>query len=756
MPITAPGHRSLSKAPARFRRGRHATVAPAARPGRGATPWRVLVSLALAVLLASGALPGPGRAFTPTPAGAATATARSLRTVDVGLDTLTEPTGSPEYQSSPALADLDGDDRPELVVAAPNGTVTATSVSNGATQWRRSLGRTAIQASPVVTDVDNDGQVDVVVATMDGRVVFLNGQNGGVRRTFRQGAPLFCPAGVDCRPDGFYATPVIADVNGDGRNDIVAPSYDHTVYAWSWGGTLLWRSYLYDTLWSSPAAVDIDKNGTTEIVLGGDIYAGNPLGLPQGGLLWVLNGRNGTRFPGYPRSLPGQTIWSSPAIADLDGDTRMDVVVGTGNNGPFGDGSAARRLWAFTLADRRDLPGWPAAMPGRVVGQPAVGDIDNDGRLEVVAASEGGYLTAVEHDGRRKWATCNAAATSQCPGSPILPTHGGVVIADVDGDGQQEVISALSQRLRIYRGFDRALEADFRLTGGNASLGPASVAAVSEINGSAVIAQSYFNRAGGHSGQARPGDAVRTDLVTTDQPLCAEDWPGVKRNAGRDSVLQPRPPWHPFRCGRPFVDQQYRDLLGRELDTAGQTFWTARLRTTWTGPRVVAGFMAGNEFGVVAAPVSRLHLGLKGGPPISGTEVRAQMVRLRQGTPLSTIARDLLAQGPWASETDDQLITRTYIGLVRRGPTSAERTTARNLITTRGRPAWFADLSSTNEAKIRLQGRVQVAMTYVGLLARGPDQAGWDFWVARVESGTPTQRLIELFLNTPEYRNRVL
>lgn len=715
---------------------------------------RLLVAAATTLLLASGVLPGPGRALDPAPAGAAT-TLRKLRTVDVGLNTLTVPSGTPEYKSSPALADLDGDDRPELVVAAPNGTVTATNISTGAMKWRRSLGSTAIQASPVVTDVDNNGQVDVVVATMDGRVLLLNGQTGGVLRQYNQGAPLFCPAGVDCRPDGFYATPVVADVNGDGKKDIVAPSYDHTVYAWSWTGGLLWRSFLYDTLWSSPVAVDVDKNGTVEIVLGGDIYAGNPLGAARGGLLWVLNGRNGTNFPGYPRSLPGQTIWSSPAVADLDGDNRPDVIVGTGNNGPFGDGASVRRLYAFRLADRQNLPGWPADMPGRVVGHPAVGDVDGDGRLEVAAASEGGYVTVVEHNGVRKWATCNAAATTQCPGSPIQPTHGGVAIADVDGDGQQEVISALSQRLRVYRGTDRAIEADFLLTG-NGTIGPTSVAAVSEIDGKAVIAQSYFYRVDdSYSRPARPGDVVRTDLLTTDQRLCAEDWPGYKRNATRDALLPTRPSWSPFPCGRPFVDQQYRDFLGRELDTAGQTFWTARLRTTWSGARVVAGFMDSPEFGVVAAPVTRLHLGLKAGPPISGPEVRSQMLRLRQGTPLATLADEMLAEGPWASESDDQLVTRAYIGLLRRGPSASERSAALASIQTNGRAAWFAGLSSTNEAVLRLRSQVQVAMTYIGLLARGPDQSGWDYWVPRVEGGTSNQRLIEIFLNTPEYRTRV-
>lgn len=669
-------------------------------------------------------------------------------------------TGTPEYFSSPALTDLDGDDRPELVVAAPNGTVTATRLTDGARLWQRSLGTTAIQASPVVSDVDRDGKVDVVVATMDGRVVLLDGQTGGVKRTFRQGPPQFCPAGVDCRPNGFFATPVIGDVNGDGRLDIIAASYDHSLYAWSVGGTLLWRSFLHDTLWSSPALVDIDKDGRLEVVLGGDIYAGNPLGVPAGGLLWALRGTNGTRFPGYPRSIPGQTVWSSPAIADLDGDTRMDVIFGTGTHGPFGDGTVQRRVHAFTLADRRDLPGWPAVAPGRVVHQPAVGDIDGDGRPEVVVASEGGYVTAFDHTGvsggvRWKWATCNAAAVTQCPGSSPLPTHGGVAIADVDGDGQQEVVSALSQRLRVYDGANRAIEADFRLTGGNGSLGPSSIAVIGEINGSTVIAQSYLNRAGGHGGPAVAGDAVRTDLLTTDRPLCAEDWPGFKRRPMRTSWLAPRPAWHPFACGRPFVAQQYADLLG-SLDAAGQSFWTARLRTTWSGARVVEGFMNSAEFVVVAAPVVRLHLGLKGGPPMPSAEVRSQMLALRRGASLAQVAAGLLDDAPWADESDAALVDRAYRNLLGRGPSASERATALSSISGQGRATWLAGLSGSAAVVARLRGPVQVAMTYIGLLDRGPDASGWSFWLGRVQAGTSPQRLIEQFLAAPEYRRRVL
>lgn len=688
---------------------------------------------------------------TPLPAAAATTTLQVQRNVDVQFATRARANGTTERYSSPAVGDLNGDDKPELVVAAPDGSVTATRLDTGARLWRWAAGTpTEIHATPVIDDVDGNGQVDVVIGTMRGAVVLINGQDGRAIRSFNQGAPQHCPAGVDCRPDGFFATPAIGDVNGDGKKDIVAASYDHSVYAWSVGGTLLWRSFLYDTLWSSPAIVDIDKNGRNEVVLGGDIYANNPLGVPQGGLVWALNGSNGTRYSGYPKSIPGEVVWSSPAIADISGDGFPDAVVGTGTN--FGDGAASRRVWAFSLRSRANLPGWPVATTGRVAQQPAIGDVDGDGAKEVVVNSENGYLEAYEPDGARRWATCNANSRTGC-GSPA--SHGGVVVADVDNDGRQEVIATSGVWMRVFDFGSKVLEAELRIPGTYAQLlHPATVPAVSELNGQAIIVQSAYFKPSGHSGDVVGNDYVRSSVFTTGQPLCAEDWPTFKRSARRDSVQPARPPWHPFACGRPFVTQQYQDLLGRGIDASGLTYWTARLRTTWSGPRVVEGFMNSPEFKGVAAPIVRLHIGVATGPPGPSRDIRAEMGRLRQGDTLADIAEDLLAARP--TQTDGQLVDAVFPRLTGRVPSSTERTTALGRIDQVGQGAWVAELSGTTSATRNLEDEVQVAMTYIGLLDRAPDAGGYDYWVDQVEGGVSPQRLIEQFLNTPEYRDRVL
>ena len=185
--------------------------------------------------------------------------------------------------SSPAVADLDGDRVPEIVFATVDGIVAAVRATDRRQLWRRDFGSTAFQASPAVKQLRGSSTPEVVVATMDGRVLVLDGRTGATQLTLRQGAPLHCPRGVDCRPDGFFGTPALADVDGDRVPDIVASSYDHTIYAWTASGRLIFRYFVEDTVWSSPVVRDIDNDGRAEVIVGGDIYAGNNLGVPKGG-----------------------------------------------------------------------------------------------------------------------------------------------------------------------------------------------------------------------------------------------------------------------------------------------------------------------------------------------------------------------------------------------------------------------------------------------------------------------------------------
>ncbi len=693
-------------------------------------------ALALAMLSAGMVATPAIVALAPTPAAAAT-TLTPLGTVSHTLTGFYPGAGPQDAFSSPAVGDITGDANPEIVVANMDGSVQAYRASDRKLLWNRSLGNTAIQASPVLADLGGDGKPDVVVATMDGRVVWLDGPTGGVVRTFSQGPPLFCSAGQDCRPDGFFATPAVADINGDGRPEIIAPSYDHTVYAWASDGRLLWRRFLEDTLWSSPVVADIDRDGQPEIILGGDIYANSPLHTPAGGLIWVLR-RDGSTYPGYPRSTPGQTVWSSPAVADLNGDGNLDIVVGTGSQFPDPLG---RRVDAFTARNRADLPGWPVTVDGQVVDSPAIGDIDGDGALEVTFATNGGWIYGYEANGARKWRTCNAEAGAACGNGYY--SRSGTVIADVDADGIQEVISTVDKDLRVFDGRTGAVEAAAHLTSGSTKA-TGSSPAVAEVNGKATIVQAV-----------RTGNVNQVSVLSTGRGLCRNDWPQFHRDARRSGRFQTSfNAWAPFTCPADFVSRQYRDFLGRAADETGTTFWTSRLHAGTSGATVIRSFIGSDEFGRVVAPAVRAYVAVRGTYPPTKAIVDDAVARLRQGAKPAELADTYVKDPAVAAQTDDQFVMVVFAHIYKRFPTGAEK--ARDVArlkagTSRG--AYVAGYAEGSGAA-SLAPEVTVAMVYLGMLGRSPDAQGWSYWVP-VARRTSTDRLVTLFQRGTEYARRV-
>lgn len=719
---------------------------------RPRTSLAATLAIALALTTLAASAPSAG-----TPAAPAQAETRALASltkvanIDHVLRAAYPSSGTAEPFSTPAVGDITGDGVPEIVTATLDGYVIAYRGAERTRLWARDLGRTPVQASPVIRDLENDGRPEIVVATMSGTVLLLDGRTGGLKRTFREGAPLFCPAGVDCRGNGFFATPAVGDVDGDGFLDIVAASYDHTVYAWRKDGRLIFRRYLNDTLWSSPVIADIDGNGSPEIVLGGDISAGDPMGFPAGGLLWVLR-RDGSTYPGYPYSTPGQTIWSSPAVADLNRDGRQDIVFGSGTN--WAD-PAGWRVHAITARTAGRLPGWPVATNGRVFGSPALGDLDGNGTLEVSFSSEGDYVYAYNANGSRRWIACNSWTPTSCaPGR--WDTHASTSIADVDADGRAEVVSTLENTLRVYDGASGALEDEVALDPGNVIVAPPSAPTVAEVGGRTIIVQQAIAKAGAHAGAARAGDTSRLHVITTGTRLGSAEWSTFHGNPGRTGrPTSAAPGWAPMLTPGRFVDQQYRDFLGREPDVSGAQYWSHRVRTgVLNGSQLIEAYLRSAEFGKAISPVVRAYVGIFGTYPTAPARIRSEAARIRAGATPTQVADAFAQDAPIAALTDRQFASRVFTNLIGRapGPGELDRDEARLQTWSRGRlVAEFAESTSTIN---RLRHQVDVTMIYLGMLNRAPDAGGFAYWVG-ISARSGPQQLITGFRVSSEYRNRV-
>ncbi len=116
------------------------------------------------------------------------------------------------------------------------------------------------------------------------------------------------------------ASPAVADLDGDGRLEIVVGSWDGNLYIWRDDGRAFpgWPIRARDQIISSTALVDLDGDGMLDIVVGskdGRLYG------------WTTQGQT---LPGFPFEL-GAAVFSSPWVGDLEGDGRADVVVGANN-----------------------------------------------------------------------------------------------------------------------------------------------------------------------------------------------------------------------------------------------------------------------------------------------------------------------------------------------------------------------------------------------------------------------------------------
>jgi len=120
--------------------------------------------------------------------------------------------------------------------------------------------------------------------------------------------------------------------------------------------------------------------------------------------------------------------YSSPAVADLDGNGTKEVIASTYSIVSL-DGASGELAWRVASGHDRSEPA--ASNVGRTWSNVVVRDVDRDGELEIVAAHSGGYVSVYTHDGYFK---------SGWPKRPVTEELRGVAVADLDGDGDMEIL----------------------------------------------------------------------------------------------------------------------------------------------------------------------------------------------------------------------------------------------------------------------------------------------------------------------------
>ncbi len=344
----------------------------------------------------------------------------------------------------------------------------------------------SLMGTPAVGDLDGDNRLEVVVATFDGEVfawyddgTLLSDFPVSLDRSFANQAT----AGEDnLVEDGFMVGPALGDLDGDGRLDIVAAGMDQHVYAWNWRGQLLpgWpvkAAWPYDAhvpvkgarINTAPAIGDVNGDGLLDVVVStGEIidfvyaptYAIHGDGtLHRGGPF--LRGWPIKTLGLYANLLPtiGTGSTSNPVLADIDGDGTLEVAThtvaghATARSGSIfrSDGSIYSRLdyLGRTLGPLSNVDE-PIVMP--LICSGAFGDLDQDGSLDYTIGLAGGSMLGnLITNNRIINGTFSTGAFDATTGK-FLPGFPHVVadmqffvqqsVADIDGDGYPESISS--------------------------------------------------------------------------------------------------------------------------------------------------------------------------------------------------------------------------------------------------------------------------------------------------------------------------
>jgi M6 family metalloprotease-like protein len=387
----------------------------------------------------------------------------TVMTVRVGWD-LSQPGFPVRRGNSPFLpamaADVDLDGAPEIVALDTAGLLT---IFRGNGTIYRSLGvGSSVRGAPAVGDVSAGPRPEVVVADFRGRVTVFSDS----------GAPVTMHAG-----DRIFAAPVLADLDADGKKDIIVGATDGRLYAWRGTGealpgfplavgseiraavavtdtvapriavltadsrlllvepdgsvvpgfpATLGTSPYYST--AQPLVGDFNRDGVNEVMViaaGGHDYALFVVD-QQGGLLHESRELIRSPFPG------------NPAIADLDADGFPDVLAASNNDlvaiGPSAALVGNYPLKQDSLYSVTELAGnWIITyeVAFQFTSSPVVGDVDGDGRPDIVIGSPKSGVLSI-----------NSTTGRQSPGFPLMttsPVSATPLLLDFDSDGDVEV-----------------------------------------------------------------------------------------------------------------------------------------------------------------------------------------------------------------------------------------------------------------------------------------------------------------------------
>ena len=333
-----------------------------------------------------------------------------------------------------ALGDIDGDGVPELIAAHYGAKVSiildpAAGGVSSVIAWPGGN----FDLDPALADFDGDGVLDLAIADYDVDAVFLlRGAGDGSFRSPQPFASNVHPVAL-----------AVGDLNADGRPDLAVANFStfasvllHT------GGT---------TLTSAPVVIDSPADDHRILVVAPGVP---PSAKPGPTAVRVFAAGSLTELYAFHPYGPAYRGTVNVAVGDLTGDGIDDIATttgaGTGRLRVF-DGLTGERARIGPFAKEKALFNGTTDRGAFV----AIGDLDGDGRNEVIAgtALRGGKVRVLDGETGRAVPVSPTGARMLLPFSSTFTGGVRVAAGDVNGDGLADVIAGQAfdgARVKVY------------------------------------------------------------------------------------------------------------------------------------------------------------------------------------------------------------------------------------------------------------------------------------------------------------------
>ena len=273
-----------------------------------------------------------------------------------------------------------------------------------------------IWSSPACGDIDGDG-INEIVATSRNNTTGNEGELYAYELdgTICNGFPISLPGGGTLNA-------CLSDLDGDNALEIfvnVRNSPNGWVYVYHGDGTIAdgWPADLNDIPGASISVADLDNDGSKEVIA-----------LSYNGL--NVFDANGNMLDGFPFSEPGTTIsYSQPTIYDIDSDGDKEIIYGACTD-------TGGKVFVFhhdgTIAN-----GWPQETSSWIFASVALGDIDQNGSIDLVV---GDQVSSNEASNFIYAWNALGEPLENFPAGPTYAIYTQAAIADIDGDEQVEIM----------------------------------------------------------------------------------------------------------------------------------------------------------------------------------------------------------------------------------------------------------------------------------------------------------------------------